>query len=71
MKRSVDLLHNTALITGASSGIGKELATIHAEQGGDLVLVARSADRLYQLKHDLEAKYNITAHVIVCDLGVA
>lgn len=64
------LSRTTALITGASSGIGKELATIHAEHGGDLILVARSEDKLNQLKHDLEQTYNITAHVIVCDLAV-
>ena len=36
----------TALITGASSGIGYELAKIHAAKGGDLVLVARNKEKL-------------------------
>ncbi len=59
----------TALITGASSGIGKELAFIHAEQGGDLVIVARSESALEQLKSDLEKKYSVTVTVIVKDLS--
>ncbi|BDS12906.1 SDR family NAD(P)-dependent oxidoreductase [Aureispira anguillae] len=58
----------TALITGASSGIGKELACIHAEQKGNLVLVARRADKLMELKHKLEATYNIKVTVIAKDL---
>ena len=36
---------STALITGASSGLGKELARIHAERGGDLIIVARPMTR--------------------------
>ena len=59
----------TALITGASSGIGVELARIHAERGGDLVLVARRQDRLEALKADLEATHGIQAHLIVKDLA--
>ncbi len=57
-----------ALITGASSGIGKELANIHAENGGDLVIVARSKEALNSLKAELEQKYSILVTVIVKDL---
>jgi short-subunit dehydrogenase len=60
---------NTALITGASSGIGWELAKIHARKGGDLVLVARSQDKLEALKRELEAQYRINATVIAEDLA--
>jgi uncharacterized protein len=59
----------TALITGASSGIGAELARIHAEHGGNLVLVARRTDRLEALKAELERAHGITAHVIAKDLS--
>ncbi len=57
-----------ALITGASSGIGKEFAHIHAEQGGDLVIVARRADKLEELKTELEHKHSINVMVIAKDL---
>ena len=60
---------NTALITGASSGIGLELAKIHARKGGNLVLVARSVDKLAALKHELESTYNVTVTVIPADLS--
>ncbi|MEO9870271.1 SDR family NAD(P)-dependent oxidoreductase [Ekhidna sp.] len=58
-----------ALITGASSGIGKEFAKLHAEQGGDLVIVARSEDKLNHLKDELESKSNVKVTVISKDLG--
>ena len=58
-----------ALITGASVGIGKELARVHAAAGGDLIITARRADALNALKAELEAKYNTTVHVIALDLG--
>ncbi|ESP94359.1 SDR family NAD(P)-dependent oxidoreductase [Pseudoalteromonas luteoviolacea] len=60
---------NTALITGASGGIGLELAHLHAQQGGDLVLVARSQDKLNALAKELEIKYSIKATVIIEDLS--
>ncbi|WP_425390300.1 SDR family NAD(P)-dependent oxidoreductase [Ekhidna sp.] len=59
----------TALITGASSGIGKELSHIHAEKGGDLIIVARSEGKLKELKESLESKHGITVHVLVKDLA--
>lgn len=59
----------TALITGASDGIGLEMAKIHAAKGGDLVLVARSSDKLAQLKKELETAHKITVHVIGKDLS--
>lgn len=62
-------MKNVALITGASTGIGKELAHIHAEKGGDVIVVARSKDKLEALKNELEEKYKIKAMVIACDLG--
>lgn len=60
----------TALITGASLGIGRELARVFARQGHDLVLVARSRGRLEELKAELEPKYQIHASVLVSDLSV-
>ncbi|WP_321914577.1 MULTISPECIES: SDR family oxidoreductase [unclassified Paraburkholderia] len=60
---------NTALITGASSGIGQELARIHAKNQGDLVLVARSRDKLDAFKRELEVQHGIAATVIAEDLS--
>lgn len=62
---------NVALITGASTGIGKELATIHAEKSGDLIIVARSKNKLETLKADLEKKHAVKVMVIAKDLGLA
>lgn len=62
-------MENTALITGASGGIGKELATIHAEKGGNLILVARRQDKLNELKVELKGKHEITVHTITKDLS--
>lgn len=59
-----------ALITGASTGIGKELAHIHAEKGGDLVIIARSNDKLNALKNELEEKYSVKLMVIAKDLSL-
>lgn len=60
-----------ALITGASSGIGKELARIHASNGGDLILVARRLNKLEELRSELEEKYQVKVHCIASDLSQA
>jgi short-subunit dehydrogenase len=57
-----------ALITGASSGIGKELARIHASKNGDLILVARRSEELELLKKELEEKHAIKVWIFVKDL---
>ncbi|OMH34056.1 SDR family oxidoreductase [Motiliproteus sp. MSK22-1] len=60
---------DTALITGASSGIGLELAKIHAQNGGDLVLVARSRDKLDTLQLEMSEIYNVKVVVFDEDLA--
>jgi uncharacterized protein len=59
----------TALITGASSGIGAELAELCAAAGYDLVLVARTAPSLAKLADRLVAAHRIAANSIIADLA--
>ena len=63
-------MKNTALITGASNGIGLELARIHASKGGDLVLVARNKSKLDELKTELEKQFKVSVYTIGKDLSV-
>ena len=58
----------TALVTGASSGIGYEISKLLAEQGHDLVLVARRGDRLRQLQTYLQQEFNTSVKVMSIDL---
>lgn len=60
-----------ALITGASSGIGKELAFLMAQNGHDLVLVARDIDKLDQVREHLTSNHNIAVSVFAMDLAKA
>ena len=59
----------TALITGASSGIGLELARCFAEDGYNLVLVSRSAAALEAEAAKLVGEFNVSAVAIARDLG--
>ncbi|MCA9551571.1 MAG: SDR family oxidoreductase [Myxococcales bacterium] len=58
-----------ALITGASAGIGRELAHLFARDGHDVVLVARSKDKLEALAAELRGAHGRTAHVVPTDLA--
>ena len=58
----------TALITGASFGIGLELARIFSREGHNLVLVARSADKLRQVASELEKSHSTRSLILAADL---
>jgi len=59
----------TVLITGASSGIGLELAKLFAADKSNLILVARSADKLTSLAESLRAPHGVTVRVMPKDLA--
>lgn len=58
-----------ALITGASGGIGLELASIYASEGHSVVLAARSADKLTAYAAELRQRYGVQTRVEVTDLS--
>jgi len=60
---------STALVTGASSGIGAEIAGLLAERGHGVTLVARREERLTALADEVRAKWRVRAEVIACDLS--
>ena len=60
----------TALITGASGGIGLEIAKLHAADKYNLVLVARNETLLNRIKKELEAKHAISVRVFATDLSI-
>jgi short-subunit dehydrogenase len=66
---SPDPLRRTALITGASSGIGEAFADVFASEGFDLVLTARREARLRSVADRLSGRFGVAAHIIVADLA--
>ncbi|WP_420827872.1 SDR family NAD(P)-dependent oxidoreductase [Exiguobacterium algae] len=65
----MDDLSKTALITGASMGIGLDLAVLAARDGYDCILISRNEPRLHELKKVLEKRYRIQVHVFAMDLS--
>jgi len=66
-----DFAATTSLVTGASSGLGEQFARQLAARGSNLVLVARSADRLAALADELRARHPVTTTAMPADLSLA
>lgn len=64
-------MSQTALITGASGGLGLEFAKIFSREGYDLLIIARREGILYKLKSELESQYRNHVEVFACDLSKA
>lgn len=64
-------MKNVALITGASGGLGAEFAKLFANDGYNLILVARNAEKLEKIKRETEKDYNVCVEVFTCDLAQA
>ena len=62
-------MKNTAVITGASGGLGREFARLFAKDGYNLILAARNGEKLQKLKEETEKEYGVTAEIFTCDLS--
>ncbi len=63
-----DLKGRVAVVSGASSGLGKQMAEAFAKQGADLAILARRIERLEELKKELEKKYKVKVLPVKVDV---
>lgn len=68
MQERKKAMNNTALVTGASGGLGLEFAKLLAKDGNDLLLVARNGHRLEEIKNELEQAHGVKVYFLACDL---
>ena len=59
----------TSMVTGGTSGIGREFVTQLAARGDDIVIVARDTERMAAIKADVEARYGVSVETIAEDLS--
>ena len=70
MKKYQEKQHKTALITGASGGIGSEFCRLFAKDKVNLVLVARNQHKLNKLRDELQQEFGINVHILSLDLAM-
>ena len=63
-----NLTGQVAVVTGASSGLGKQMARGFAKQGANLVIMARRIERLEEFKKELEKEYKVKVLALKCDV---
>ncbi|MBQ6486357.1 SDR family oxidoreductase [Candidatus Saccharibacteria bacterium] len=63
-----DLSSRVAVVTGASSGLGQQMARAFARQGADLAILARRVERLEEFKKELENEYKVKVLAVRCDV---
>jgi short-subunit dehydrogenase len=68
-RRALEGRGRTALVTGASSGIGRSTTELLTTRGFDVVVVARREDRLNASKEELEPRWDVTVRPLVADLA--
>lgn len=65
----IRLKNKYSLITGASSGIGKALTYKYAEEGSNLIIIARNKKLLSEIKKNIQLKFNIQIHIFAIDIS--